>query len=75
MIKQYIILRKDAPTITGNPVSPQKLAVMTAHASMVFLSRMVTANSDEARVLSCIVLGYIFLQRLYSYFRECSYNR
>ena len=48
MIKQYIILRKDAPTITGNPVSPQKLGIMTAHASMVFLSRQVTANSDEA---------------------------
>ena len=39
MTKQYIILRKDAPTVTGRPVSPQKLAVMAAHASMVFLSR------------------------------------
>ena len=46
MTKQYIILRKDAPTVTGRPVSPQKLAVMAAHASMVFLSRQVMANSD-----------------------------
>ncbi len=48
MTKQYIILRKDAPTVTGKPVSPAKLAVMTAHASMVFLSRQVTATSDKA---------------------------
>ena len=48
MTKQYIILRKDAPTVTGKPVSPAKLAVMAAHASMVFLSRQVTANSDKA---------------------------
>ena len=46
MVKQYIILRKDAPTVTGAPVSPQKLAVMTAHASMCFLSRQVAAHCD-----------------------------
>lgn len=37
MVNQYIILRKDAPTVTGGPVSPAKLAVMTAHASSWFL--------------------------------------
>ena len=37
MIKQYIVLRRDAPTLTGEPVSAAKLAVMTAHASMGFL--------------------------------------
>jgi peptidyl-tRNA hydrolase len=41
MIKQYIILRKDAPTITGDPVSPAKLAVMTAHASSAFLLKYI----------------------------------
>ena len=40
-IKQYIILRTDANTVTGEPVSAQKLAVMTAHASMAFLAVMV----------------------------------
>lgn len=37
MVNQYIILRKDAPTVTGDPVSPAKLAVMTAHASSWFM--------------------------------------
>ena len=37
MVNQYIILRKDAPTVTGDPVSPAKLAVMTAHASSWFI--------------------------------------
>ena len=40
-MKQYIILRKDAKTVTGDPVSPQKLAVMTAHSSMAFLSKKI----------------------------------
>lgn len=40
-IKQYIILRKDAPTVTGEPVSAHKLAVMTAHSSMAFLTTMI----------------------------------
>ena len=40
-IKQYIILRKNPKTVTGNPVSSAKLAVMTAHASMAFLSTKV----------------------------------
>ena len=45
-LKQYIILRKDATTVTGAPVSPQKLAVMTAHASMCFLSHMVLEHCN-----------------------------
>lgn len=36
-IKQYIVLRKNPKTVTGEPVSSAKLAVMTAHASMAFL--------------------------------------
>lgn len=44
-IKQYIIVRKDAQTKTGEPVSAAKLAVMTAHASIVFLSDKVRKNS------------------------------
>ena len=43
-VKQYIILRKDVKTVTGEPVSSHKLAVMTAHASMAFLSRMIESN-------------------------------
>lgn len=39
-IKQYIILRRDAKTVTGDPVSAHKLAVMTSHASMAFISAM-----------------------------------
>jgi PTH2 family peptidyl-tRNA hydrolase len=31
-------------TVTGEPVSPQKLAVMTAHASMCFLTTMIKEN-------------------------------
>lgn len=46
-IKQYIILRTDANTITGGPVSAHKLAVMTAHASMAFLAVMVREGMDE----------------------------
>lgn len=37
-VKQYIILRRDAKTVTGEPVSAHKLAVMTAHASMAFIA-------------------------------------
>lgn len=50
MVKQYIIIRKDAKTIHGGPVSPQKLAVMVAHASMAFLSHMVIDNLQGKKV-------------------------
>ena len=43
-IKQYIILRKDVPTISGEPISAHKLAVMTAHASIAFLSNHILCN-------------------------------
>jgi PTH2 family peptidyl-tRNA hydrolase len=46
-IKQYIILRKDAKTITGEPVSANKLAVMTSHASMAFISTMIKENISQ----------------------------
>lgn len=46
--KQYIILRKDAKTTTGEPVSPQKMAVMVSHASMAFLSTMIRKNATKA---------------------------
>lgn len=46
-IKQYIVLRKDAPTKTGETVSAAKLAVMTSHASMAFLSDKVRKNSYQ----------------------------
>ena len=49
--KQYIILRKNPPTKTGEPVSPAKMAVMTAHASMAFLVRkFVSIMNDEVSV-------------------------
>ena len=43
-VKQYIILRKDAKTVTGEPVSAHKLAVMTSHASMAFIAAMMRNN-------------------------------
>ena len=46
-IKQYIILRKDAKTVTGEPVSPHKLAVMASHASMAFISAILRKNSKD----------------------------
>ena len=46
-IKQYIILRRDAKTVTGEPVSAHKLAVMTSHASMAFIASMMRANHTE----------------------------
>ena len=46
-IKQYIILRRDAKTVTGEPVSAHKLAVMTSHASMAFIASMMRANHIE----------------------------
>jgi len=46
-IKQYIILRRDAKTVSGEPVSAHKLAVMTAHASMAFLATMVEKNASK----------------------------
>lgn len=46
-IKQYIILRRDAKTVTGEPVSAQKLAVMTSHASMAFLACMIKEAHTE----------------------------
>lgn len=44
-VKQYIILRKDAKTVNGEPVSPNKLAVMASHASMAFLSQKIKSNA------------------------------
>ena len=44
-IKQYIVIRKDVKTVTGEPVSSAKLAVMTAHASMAFLTAMLKENA------------------------------
>ena len=41
MIKQYIIVRSDCPTIDGSSISPQKLAVQVSHASMAFLAHMI----------------------------------
>lgn len=46
-IKQYIILRKDAKTVTGEPVSANKLAVMTSHASMAFISNNIRNNATK----------------------------
>lgn len=46
-VKQYIILRKDAKTVTGEPVSAHKLAVMTAHASMAFIASMLRKHSQD----------------------------
>ena len=40
MYKQYIILRKDANA------SPQKLAVMTAHASMAFITKILKNHME-----------------------------
>ena len=37
-VKQYIIVRKNVETVTGENISPAKLAVMVAHASMAFLT-------------------------------------
>ena len=50
MIKQYLVVRKDARTVTGEPVSAHKLAVMVAHASMAFLSNLVLDNEKEGHV-------------------------
>ena len=49
-IKQYIVVRKDACTVTGGPVSAHKLAVMVAHASMAFLSNLVLDNEKGGHV-------------------------
>ena len=49
-IKQYLVVRKDARTVTGEPVSAHKLAVMVAHASMAFLSNVVLDNEKEGHV-------------------------
>ena len=46
-IKQYIILRRDAKTVTGEPVSANKLAVMTSHASMAFISTLIRNNATK----------------------------
>lgn len=47
-IKQYIILRRDAKTVTGEPVSPNKLAVMTSHASMAFIATKIRKNASKS---------------------------
>lgn len=49
-IKQYLVVRKDVLTLTGEPVSAHKLAVMVAHASMAFLSNVVLDNEKEGHV-------------------------
>ena len=49
-VKQYIVLRKDVKTVTGEPVSAHKLAVMTAHASMCFLSHWIIDHEYEGTV-------------------------
>ena len=54
MIKQYIVLRKDVQTVTGDPVSPAKLAVMASHASMAFLANMVLNNEKDGSVAMMI---------------------
>ncbi len=46
-IKQYIILRRDAKTVTGEPVSAHKLAVMTSHASMAFIAAMMRKSHTK----------------------------
>lgn len=46
-IKQYIILRRDAKTVTGEPVSANKLAVMTSHASMSFIATQIRENANK----------------------------
>lgn len=50
MIKQYIVVRKDAKTVHGGQVSAQKLAVMVAHASMAFLSHKIIDNAKDKNV-------------------------
>ena len=50
IVKQYIVVRKDACTVTGEPVSAHKLAVMVAHASMAFLSNLVLENEKDGHV-------------------------
>ncbi len=42
-VKQYVVLRKDVPTCTGEPVSAAKFAAMAAHASSAFLLRHILA--------------------------------
>ena len=49
-IKQYIVLRKNVKTKTGNPVSASKLAVMASHASMSFLTKMIMDNEKDNSV-------------------------
>lgn len=49
-IKQYLVVRKDVLTLTGEPVSAHKLAVMVAHASMAFLSNVVLDKEKEGHV-------------------------
>lgn len=49
-IKQYIILRKDVKTKTGLPVSASKLAVMTSHASMSFLTSIIMKHEKDNSV-------------------------
>ena len=44
-VKQYIVLRKDPPTHTGEPVSAAKLATMAAHASSAFLLRHIVSSA------------------------------
>ena len=49
-VKQYIVLRKNVKTKTGDPVSASKLAVMTSHASMSFLTKMIMDNEKDNSV-------------------------
>lgn len=51
MVKQYIIVRDQIKTKTGNKMTAAKLAVMVAHASMSFLSRKVVAAVNNNQKL------------------------
>lgn len=44
-IKQYIILRRDAKTVSGKPVSASKLAVMTCHAGMASIANKIRKSA------------------------------
>ena len=41
-------MRRDAKTVTGEPVSPNKLAVMTSHASMAFIATKIRKNASKS---------------------------
>lgn len=53
-VKQYIVLRKNPQTKTGEPVSAAKLAAMASHASMAFLSNRIKDGARQLRDGSCV---------------------